>query len=135
MRSSSLGALASVMVLDFLPRVLPAGWRQFDAADDGARYVCSDGRFVIISAATEADGKRWLHVSCSRASRLPSWEDLADVKAIFVGAERYAYQVLPPRSRHVNINPHVLHLWSCLDADKGAALPEFSGMIGGTRSL
>ncbi len=77
---------------------------------------------VICSARPEADGKRWMHVSCSRPSRLPSWDDLRLVKDTFIGRERKALQVLPPQSEYVNCHPYVLHLWACLDGDP---LPDF----------
>lgn len=72
---------------------------------------------VTCSARTEADGKRWMHVSCGRPDRLPSWDELVLVKETFIGAERLAIQVIPPRAQHVNIHPNVLHLWCCLDGD------------------
>jgi hypothetical protein len=72
---------------------------------------------VVCSARTEADGKRWIHVSCSHPHKLPSWDDLMLVKETFIGRQRMAIQVLPPRSRHVNDHPYVLHLWCCLDGD------------------
>ena len=84
--------------------------------------------FVLCSARTENDGKRWMHVSCSRRNRLPSWEELRLVKDTFIGRERKAIQVLPPDSEYVNIHGYVLHLWCCLDVDP---LPDFrqAGMI------
>lgn len=77
---------------------------------------------VICSAQVEADGKRWIHVSCSRADRLPSWKDLRRVKDVFVGVHRKAVQVFPAQSEYVNVHPNVLHLWACLDGDP---LPDF----------
>jgi hypothetical protein len=81
-----------------------------------------DSLLVLFSACIERDGKRWIHVSCSRPSRLPSWEDLREVKDTFIGRERKALQVIPPASEHINIHPHCLHLWACLDGD---GLPDF----------
>lgn len=77
---------------------------------------------VICSAAVERDGRRWMHVSCSRRNRLPSWEELRLVKDTFIGPDRRALQILPPQSEYVNLHPNVLHLWSCLDSD---GLPDF----------
>jgi len=82
---------------------------------DGAAYRRADGLAVIASGAVEQDGRRWLHVSCSRATQLPSWQDLRDVKELFCGPERAA--------KHVNIHPHCLHLWCCLEGD---VLPDFT---------
>jgi hypothetical protein len=77
---------------------------------------------VICSAREEADGKRWMHVSCSRPSRMPDWEDLRLVKDTFIGRDRKAIQVLPAQSEYVNLHPYCLHLWSCMDGD---TLPDF----------
>lgn len=90
------------------------------------RYVgnvgSAQGLLVICTATRERDGKRWLHASMSRRARLPSYEDMCLVKDVFVGRERLALQVFARSSQHVNINPFVLHLWSCLDGDP---VPDF----------
>jgi hypothetical protein len=87
-----------------------------------------DSLVVIVSARVEADGKRWMHVSCSRPNRLPTWDDLRRVKDVFIGKNRKAIQVMPPASEYVNIAKFALHLWCCLDGD---GLPDFrtAGMI------
>ncbi len=109
-----------------LPRVLPATWRTLRETPDGAMYE-RNGLRVIASGATEADGRRWLHVSCSRPNRIPDWDDLRTVKDLFIGADRKAVQVFPPKAEYVNINSNVLHLWCCLDGD---GLPDFSAGTG-----
>lgn len=83
---------------------------------------------VICSGRVEEDGKRWIHVSCSRRGRLPSWDDLKKVKHVFLGREAKAIQILPPEDQYVNFHPYVLHLWTCLDGDP---LPDLrkDGMI------
>lgn len=99
------------------------GWALIARASDGAAYQRSDGLKVIASICAEEDGRRWLHVSCSRKARLPSYGDMVDVKAVFVGGEREAYQVFARTSKHVNLMPFCLHLWCRLD---GPALPDFT---------
>jgi hypothetical protein len=103
-----------------LPRVLPVGWKV--VRDMPLSYGRDDGLLVLVSGRVEADGKRWLHVSCSRPNRLPNWRDLRDVKELFVGPSRLAVQVFPPKEQHVNIHPYVHHLWHCLDGDP---VPDF----------
>jgi hypothetical protein len=80
---------------------------------------------VIASGTTELDGRRWAHVSFSRPRRMPSYDDLALVKERFIGVERKAISVHPPRSEHVSIHAYCLHLWCCLDGD---GLPDFRTM-------
>lgn len=109
--------------LDARPAYLPPQWRLVDRGGDGAAYKRVDGLAVIASASLQQDGKRWLHVSLSRANRLPSYEDLAHVKRVFVGEDRFAVQVFAPKAQHVNLHAYCLHLWCCLD---GHPLPDFS---------
>lgn len=77
---------------------------------------------VICTARTEADGKRWTHVSYSRKNRIPDYEDSCRVKQLFVGADKLALALYVPEEQHVNIHPNVLHLWHCLDGDP---VPDF----------
>lgn len=105
------------------PSILPAGWSLFRVAADGGHWRSVGGLSVITSVARELDGRLWLHVSASRPSRLPSYADMVEVKELFIGSDAYAVSVLPPRAMHVNIHPHCLHLFHCLD---GHPLPEFS---------
>jgi hypothetical protein len=44
------------------------------------------------------------------------------VKAIFIGRDKEALQVLPPESEHVNIHPNCMHLWHCRDGRQAPAL-------------
>jgi hypothetical protein len=106
--------------VDLMPRVLPADWHEVPGLF--GRYESRDGIRVIFSARKEADGKRWVHVSASRAGRVPSWDDLRRVKALFIGQEKMAIQVLPRESEYVNCHPFVLHLWHSVDGDP---VPDF----------
>ena len=102
------------------------GWTQVQCPpmrDPGEAFISGDDLRVLRSVGIELDGRRWLHVSCSRASRLPSWEDLRRVKDQFIGKDAVALQVLPRQSDYVNLHPYVLHLWCCLDGD---ATPDFT---------
>lgn len=114
---------------DWLPLVLPAGWETLPVnpmvGHDYGRIYQKHGMVrVIIACAQYQDGKRWLHVSVSRKNRqIPSWTLMSEVKELFIGQDRTAYQVHPPRAKHVNIHPGVLHLWHCLDGD---VTPDFT---------
>ncbi len=104
-----------------VPRVLPPGW-DVDHGCGNVLFNRSIGISVIISAERHDDGRRWLHVSLARRSRLPTWDDVRLIKDLFVGRGRKAIQILPPENEYVNVHPHCLHLWSCLDDD---GLPDF----------
>lgn len=114
---------------ELMPRVLPVKWkRSSNFGPDGRVYMSIGGLRVIASVEPELDGKHWLHVSVSRNSFLPSWDDLREVKDLFVGKDRLAVQILPKAADHYNLHPHCLHLWCCLDGDP---VPDFAGMRGG----
>lgn len=66
----------------------------------------------------------WHHVSLSvRSRRLPTWDELAEIKDLFVGNNAEAYVVLPPTEVYINDAP-VLHVWCCTSMLKGV-LPDF----------
>ena len=109
-------------------RIMPPPWRVVQLEDRGGAY--SNGTVnVIVSVAKEQDGRHWLHVSASGPRRIPTWNELKAVKALFVGKDRVALQILPAERDYVNICPFVLHLWACLDGD---VTPDFTR---GTGSL
>lgn len=113
------------IVLTFGGKCLPEKWRYVNRTEDGAAYVHkTDHISVIESIAIELDGKRWQHVSVSRPDRLPDYADLTFVKKHWIGEDKYAYFVFPPREKHINIDKHCLHLWCCLDGN--AVLPDFT---------
>ena len=58
---------------------------------------------------------------------LPNYNDFYFIKDSFF-PDLYAYTVMPPKNKHVNIAP-VLHMWICID--KNQYLPEFSRYITG----
>ena len=112
------------------PAFLPPGWREIDALkvfperEYGRGYNSPTGLYVLLTASIEADKKRWMHVSIShRGGRLPTWGEMCECKELFCGVGRTAYQVHPPKTKHVSIHDKVLHLWCCLD---GAVTPDFT---------
>lgn len=119
---------AEPWAVEFFKSLAPfINWNIFHEPTMHARKL-GDTLLVVFSARREADGRRWAHVSLSRPSRLPSWEDVREVKNAFIGRDRRALQVLPPEAEYVNIHAHCLHLWHCLDDD---GLPDFrvEGMV------
>lgn len=84
----------------------------------------TNGLRVIETVNIERDDRHWHHVSVSRVSRLPSWDDLKLVRADFIGDSRECYSVFAPIARWVNTYPFALHLWCCVDSPDGV-LPDF----------
>lgn len=90
---------------------------------------------VIWSLAHEDDARLWLHVSASHRTRLPTWDEMAMVKRLFVGPERWACQLHPPEAEHVNLHSRVLHLWAPWYPEH-RPLPDFTHEVpGGGRTL
>ncbi len=89
---------------------------------DGVAYKSADGLVVIISKAIEQDGKEWTHLSFSRKNRIPTYQDMVLVKAVFLGPDKDAIMVLPRKSMHVNIHKYCLHLFSAEEMP----LPDFT---------
>jgi len=123
----------------YVPGVLPAGWVRLEAP--GPAFICQGlgglrDVMVLFSVGVENDGRKWIHVSLSRPNRLPSWEDIQAVKDLFIGTERYAYQVLPPKLEHYSLpqgrprSGYVLHLWAPVSGEP--PLPNFLKARGGT---
>lgn len=110
----------------------PKDWKEIERSDDGpavgGKYRSFSRRLtVMLTCAIENDGRAWLHLSVSHPERLPTWGELRLVKEAFLG-DREAYQVMPPRSRYVNIHPHCLNVFALLEGD---ALPDFTRGMGG----
>lgn len=94
----------------------------FDFAREDARII------VTLGAAGPEDRDDRVHASISRGDRMPSYEDLVLLHHVVWGGTGYAYQVFVPRSEHVNIHAHALHLWGLLDGSP--ELPRFG--LGGS---
>ena len=93
--------------------------------EEGKKYIKAwtfNGLMVMASAGEYADGKEWLHISVSRKSRIPSYEEMTRVKRDFIGDDKKAVFVLPEKENHVNIAEHCLHLFYSAENP----LPEFS---------
>ena len=117
----------------FLRPTLPPQWQPWTSAETGngrgwrARTSIGAGLAVMLSGAVELDGRRWVHVSLSRRDRMPSYDDMALVKRVFIGADRKAVQVFPQRREHYSLHEFCLHLWHCVDGD---GLPDFRAQGG-----
>ena len=85
-----------------------------------------NGLMIIASAGEYYDGREWLHVSVSRKSRVPSYDELIRIKRDFIGDDKKAVLVLPEKKNHVNIHDYCLHLFYSAENP----LPEFSAGMG-----
>lgn len=58
-----------------------------------------------------SDGDGWDHVSVSRADRVPNYEEMEQIAALFFKENETAVQYHVPKSEHVNHHPYCLHWW------------------------
>lgn len=84
---------------------------------DGYQCHKRDLKFLV-TAGREADNRVWVHASVSRRDRkMPTFEDLKELKKYTMPLTAIAYQVFVPESEWVSeVHPGqapVLHLWSC----------------------
>ena len=104
---------------------LPKGWEFVMGAKDGEAYSNRTlGLRVIVSSDVEEDGRTWLHVSVSRRNRMPEYKDVFLVKHLFIGDDKKAIQVFPPKDEHINDHPYCLHLFHCVEDSE--PLPDFT---------
>jgi hypothetical protein len=113
------GAVFLTALLDARPR--PKGWAEMGGCYNTFRNIHAH-LTLIVTACREADGRLWVHVSMAGRDRVPTWPELVAVRDWLLGPEALAIQVIPPAAEHVNIHPHCLHLWHCVD---GSPLPDF----------
>lgn len=53
----------------------------------------------------------WDHVSVSRKTRCPTWEEMCALKDLVFEPEETVMQLHPEKSEYVNNHPFCLHLW------------------------
>lgn len=79
-----------------------------DSGKSGAFKVELNGRVIQIIASNELD---WDHVSVSLSNRSPNWKEMCYVKSLFWEDEETVMQLHVPKSKHINIFEHCLHMW------------------------
>lgn len=81
-------------------------------AENGFLDIKPKGLRVMFSS-----GYGWEHVSFSRRSRMPDYDDMCWIKQKFWGANETVMQLFVPADEHVNMHPYCLHLWRPLEAE------------------
>ncbi len=78
-----------------------------------------------------SDGDGWEHVSVSLPDRIPTWDEMCTVKAMFWSDGDCVMQLHPPRSEWVNNHSRCLHLWRPVDQE----IPAPPGWMVGDKTL
>lgn len=81
-------------------------------------------RRPLTIVASSGDG--WDHVSVSRETRCPNWQEMEYVKRLFFKDEEAAMQLHVPVSEHLSLHPFCLHLWRPND---GREIPRPPGVM------
>lgn len=76
----------------------------------------SSGRRVKFLAGRNEEGNEHVSVSLHGMKKLPTWEEMSEIKDIFWGDEENVVEIHPKKSEYVNIG-EVLHLWRPADGD------------------
>ena len=61
--------------------------------------------------------QEWHHLSMSYPDKLPTYDEMKLVKAIFVGNGHHSLQIFPPEKKNISIHDFCLHLWTPLEYD------------------
>lgn len=87
------------------------GWRYQQVRKNGKEVP--KGLRVIASVDPHPEYGPLLHVSLSFPNRLPTWEDIKQVRAAFYSPNIDCMMVLPRAEHYVNLHSFVFHIWQC----------------------
>lgn len=96
---------------------LPPGWKARVKIEQlVAAYSLPKRKLrVVLGIEAKLGSGYWIHLSVSHAKATPSHKTMALCKKLFIGENREAIAIYPPKNRHVNIHDFCLHLWSPMD--------------------
>lgn len=76
---------------------------------NGAAYFTT--RRGVRLAVLFTNGGGWEHVSVSHRARVPTWDEMCEVRDAWWPDDAWVMQLHPPVSEYVNFHPNCLHLW------------------------
>ena len=53
----------------------------------------------------------WDHVSVSFEKRMPTWDEMAEIKRMYFRPDEVCYQLHPAEQEYVNLHKYCLHIW------------------------
>jgi hypothetical protein len=91
-------------------RVRIWGMASTEADGNNGAFICTlrNNQKVNVIA---SDGAGWEHVSVSRTDRIPTWNEMCEIKYIFWGDDDCVVQYHPAKEDYINCHPNCLHLW------------------------
>lgn len=85
--------------------------------DGGMGKFTSGGRKGMTVIWSYAGG--WDHVSIDGKKRMPTWEEMCDLKDMFWNDDECCVQYHPPKNEYVNNVKYCLHLWKPIEKYSG----------------
>lgn len=61
----------------------------------------------------------WEHISIDGKKRMPTWDEMCQLKDMFFEENECCVQYHPPKSEYVNNLPYCLHLWKPIEQYSG----------------
>lgn len=86
---------------------------------DGGIGVFTKGNLKGMSVIWSFGGG-WEHVSMDGRNRMPTWDEMCQIKDIFFTEDECCVQYHPPKSEYVNNIPYCLHIWKPIEKFSGA---------------
>lgn len=80
----------------------------------------TNGDFASFVCGWNENGSGLDHVSVApyKKNRIPTWEQMCEVKDVCFNDEEEAYEIHPPKSEYVNMKDNCLHLWARSDGKR-----------------
>ena len=72
----------------------------------------------------------WDHVSINGVNRMPTWDEMCQIKDMFFTEDECCVQYHPPKSEYVNNIPYCLHIWKPIEQYSGALPVPHSLLVG-----
>jgi hypothetical protein len=92
-------------------RILGGKWESPLGAQYGAFTIRNPRNNHILHVISSGALNEWEHVSVSRKTCCPTWDDMCFVKKAFWLPTETVVQYHPPESDYVNNHENCLHLW------------------------
>lgn len=86
---------------------------------DGGIGVFTKGNLKGMSVIWSFGGG-WEHVSMDGRNRMPTWDEMCQLKDIFFTEDECCVQYHTPKSEYVNNIPYCLHIWKPIEKFSGA---------------
>lgn len=53
----------------------------------------------------------WDHISVSFTNRMPTWDEMAEIKRMFFKPDEACFELHPPEEEYVNLHKYCLNIW------------------------